>query len=175
MRCGATADTAIPLRNRMTPVRPATVRVATAVGFPGIRRSTPMKLTAKAGSRLGSNRTLVHRSSLQPAIPRWVAPQQSPPRFTDHQHTSHSRSGDAIQRRRTTPFPVYSRRLAPRHDVSQGLDGSEFCRTNLPASRLRSGRRDHLGTPGDIISDCLGDFVGICGLERAQRVKGPKR
>jgi uncharacterized protein with GYD domain len=40
-----------------------------------------------------------------------------------------------------------------------------------PPARLRSPGRDHLGTPGDIISDCLGDFVGIC-TQGAKAVKG---
>src|ERR1700722_62566 len=32
----------------------------------------------------------------------------------------------------------------------------------LSASEAPRHGRHHVGTPGDIISDCLGDFVGIC-------------
>jgi hypothetical protein len=37
--------------------------------------------------------------------------------------------------------------------------------TNLLSAERPTARRHHFGTPGDIISESAGDFVGICMLQ----------
>src|SRR5262249_32266933 len=43
-----------------------------------------------------------------------------------------------------------------------------FAKTLMPAGRPPA-RRHHFGTPGDIISESAGDFVGICSLLAPRR------
>jgi hypothetical protein len=58
-------------------------------------------------------------------------------------------------------------RLIPR------IDRPTIGCNKLSASEAPAPGRHHLGTPGEIISECPGDFVGIRSLLEAEVVKSP--
>jgi hypothetical protein len=83
------------------------------------------------------------------------------------QPTSHRAQRAPDQSRRPQPATI------TRYQGIQGLTTTAAECKKLSASEAPDPGRHHVGTPGDIISECPGDFVGIRNpLQNDKKVSG---